>query len=344
MVVDSPPDEIETRLQKSPAGQEFLVRFRAYLDRTGFQISNLDFMEPTLGESPGPLLARIQHFLTQEEGSIPRIERSRQERLATEAQLKASLGVFRRPLLSWLLNLLDYGQLLREDVLFFLGLGWPVVRRFILELGHRMVRDGFLVEESDVFFTTQAEIEVFAAAPPKIDAADLKRNVGLRRERWTEQLRIKPPVLIPRDFSFAGIRLSRYMPEHPRAGAGNQMRGVPVSPGRATAPACVIGSPAEFQAMKAGGILVAPMTSPAWTPLLAMAGGVVTDVGGVLSHTSIVAREYGIPAVIGTGNATHRIATGQIVTVDGDLGFVTIDEPATESRTRHVSSETMQAQ
>ncbi|MCX6538732.1 MAG: PEP-utilizing enzyme [Acidobacteria bacterium] len=82
--------------------------------------------------------------------------------------------------------------------------------------------------------------------------------------------------------------------------------------------------------MKAGGILVAPMTAPAWTPLLAMASGVVTDVGNLLSHTSIVAREYGIPAVIGTGIATRRIANGQIVTVDGDLGIVTLGEPAPE--------------
>ena len=77
---------------------------------------------------------------------------------------------------------------------------------------------------------------------------------------------------------------------------------------------------------KAGNVLVAPMISAAWTPLLAMAAAVVTDIGGVLSHASIVAREYGIPAVIGTGVASRRIADGQIVTVDGNVGRVTIDD------------------
>ena len=79
--------------------------------------------------------------------------------------------------------------------------------------------------------------------------------------------------------------------------------------------------------MEPGDVLVARITTPAWTPLFAMASGIVTDVGGPLSHSSIVAREYGIPAVLGTGAATQRLATGQQVTVDGDAGTVTIEHP-----------------
>jgi rifampicin phosphotransferase len=71
-------------------------------------------------------------------------------------------------------------------------------------------------------------------------------------------------------------------------------------------------------------VLVAPITTPAWTPLFALASAIVTDIGGPLSHSSIVAREYGIPAVLGTGNATRRIQSGQIITVDGSAGTVTI--------------------
>jgi pyruvate,water dikinase len=76
--------------------------------------------------------------------------------------------------------------------------------------------------------------------------------------------------------------------------------------------------------MEPGTILVCPTTTPAWTPLFAQARGLVTDIGGVLAHGSIVAREYGIPAVMGTGDATQRIANGQVVTVDGTLGTVTL--------------------
>jgi phosphoenolpyruvate synthase/pyruvate phosphate dikinase len=76
--------------------------------------------------------------------------------------------------------------------------------------------------------------------------------------------------------------------------------------------------------MQAGDILVADITTPAWTPLFAMAAGIVTNVGGPLSHGSIVAREYGIPAVLGTGVATQRIHSGQTITVDGGAGIVTL--------------------
>jgi len=78
--------------------------------------------------------------------------------------------------------------------------------------------------------------------------------------------------------------------------------------------------------MKTGEVLVAPLTTPAWTPLFARAAAVVTDIGGPLSHGSIVAREYGIPAVLGTGEATKRIRNGQMITVDGSEGVVTLSQ------------------
>jgi pyruvate,water dikinase len=76
--------------------------------------------------------------------------------------------------------------------------------------------------------------------------------------------------------------------------------------------------------MKTGDVLVTALTTPAWTPLFARASAVVTDIGGPLSHGSIVAREYGIPAVLGTGEATERIQNGQVITVDGATGLVTL--------------------
>ena len=78
--------------------------------------------------------------------------------------------------------------------------------------------------------------------------------------------------------------------------------------------------------MRAGDVLVAPATTPAWTPLFAQAAAVVTDVGSVIAHASLVAREYGIPAVVGTANATSRLREGQVVTVDGTTGVVEVRE------------------
>lgn len=104
----------------------------------------------------------------------------------------------------------------------------------------------------------------------------------------------------------------------------DMINGFATSGGQATAPASVILSPADFAEMKLDTILVCPLTTPAWTPLFAQAKGLVTDIGGLMGHGSIVARQYGIPAVMGTGTSTSRIKHGQMVTVDGDNGTVRI--------------------
>ena len=102
------------------------------------------------------------------------------------------------------------------------------------------------------------------------------------------------------------------------------LTGFPVSPGTVTGPASVIHSPDDFDQMVPGTILVCPTTTPAWTPLFPQATALVTDIGGILAHGSIVAREFGIPAVLGLGNGTQRIASGQRITVDGTRGTVTL--------------------
>jgi pyruvate,water dikinase len=84
----------------------------------------------------------------------------------------------------------------------------------------------------------------------------------------------------------------------------------------------LVQGPEEFDRVQPGDILVAPVTAPAWTPLFSRVAAVVTDTGGALAHASLVAREYGIPAVVGTGDATARLRDGQIVTVDGSTGYV----------------------
>ena len=115
------------------------------------------------------------------------------------------------------------------------------------------------------------------------------------------------------------------MPAQTSQAAGDTIKGIGASPGRVVGIGRVIHDPGEFNQMQPNDILVAKITTPAWTPLFALASGVVTDVGGLLSHSSIVAREYHIPAVLGTGVATERIHSGQRITVDGDRGVVTID-------------------
>jgi pyruvate,water dikinase len=120
--------------------------------------------------------------------------------------------------------------------------------------------------------------------------------------------------------------LSRWLPARSRQASGTTISGTGTSPGRVTGTARVLRGPEDFTQLRPGDILVAKITTPAWTPLFALASAVVTDVGGPLSHGSIVAREYHIPAVLGTGVATERIRGGQRITVDGDAGTVRLHD------------------
>ena len=116
-----------------------------------------------------------------------------------------------------------------------------------------------------------------------------------------------------------------------REQAADVLTGIGASAGRVTATARVLSGSGDFGQLQAGDVLVASITTPAWTALFARAAAVVTDIGGPLSHSSIVAREYGIPAVLGTGVATRRITSGQTITVDGDTGRVILTESAEET-------------
>ena len=137
---------------------------------------------------------------------------------------------------------------------------------------------------------------------------------------------LTPPIALPfkGGTRFLGINFSSLLPARTGQPAGDVLKGIAASPGYITGRVRVIYGADEFAQMRQGDILVARITTPAWTPLFALAAGVVTDVGGPLSHSSIVAREYRIPAVLGTGVATERLHTGQNVTVDGDAGTVTL--------------------
>jgi pyruvate,water dikinase len=155
---------------------------------------------------------------------------------------------------------------------------------------------------------------------------DYRELVQERRALWERQRRVTPPAVLPIETGarFFGIDFSRWMPARTEQPAGETLKGVGASPGRVSGEARVILGPDEFGQMRPGEILTAKITTPAWTPLFALAAGIVADVGGPLSHSSIVAREYQIPAVLGTGLATERIRSGQRITVDGDQGMVII--------------------
>jgi phosphoenolpyruvate synthase/pyruvate phosphate dikinase len=150
---------------------------------------------------------------------------------------------------------------------------------------------------------------------------DLSGRIPPRQAEWQRYLKTTPPAILPEKSSWSIL-----IPWHRTSDDQSTLHGIGTSTGQVTAPACVLIGPDDFPSMRPGDVLVAVSTTPAWTPLFALASAVVTDIGGPLSHSSIVAREYGVPAVMATGSATRRIHTGQMITVDGSAGTVALKE------------------
>jgi pyruvate,water dikinase len=189
----------------------------------------------------------------------------------------------------------------------------------VLRIGEALTERGVLREVEDVFFLTHDE----AITSLSGDGRPRDADVDARRRLRVEQGSLVPPFVIGH---MAGP-LRRFWESYPRLFGADPspeaiVSGVPASAGRATGPVRVIRGPDEFDRLRAGEVLVAPLTAPAWTPLFARAAAVVTDVGSPAAHASIIAREYGIPAVVGCVDATARLRDGMLVTVDGRTGNV----------------------
>ncbi len=183
---------------------------------------------------------------------------------------------------------------------------------------------GAVDRPDDVFWLRREEIEQALAASDEAAAASYGVEIERRRELWRGQRRVTPPQMLPQN---GWYRLFKNMfPATSADQTGDVLSGIGASAGRVTAVARVLEGPEDFARLQPGEVLVANITTPAWTSLFARAAAVVTDIGGPLSHSSIVAREYGIPAVLGTAVGTKRIADGQRITVDGDAGTVRLTE------------------
>jgi pyruvate,water dikinase len=306
----------------------FWRRLDEHLARFGHAIYDLDFAKPTLGDDPAAILETLKYFAS---GEAP----DPAERRATAAaareratrRMSVQLRGVRRALFSRTVQLAQRFAPLREDALADVGMGWPTLRRMLHEIGHRLVAAGAIDVPDDVFWLTLDELQrAVAALDAGEHSATYRAAIAERRATWERERALTPPPALPLKSGarFLGIDFTAMMPSRTGQPAGDVLKGIAASPGHVTGPARVIHGPAEFEQMRKGDILVARITTPAWTPLFALASGVVTDVGGPLSHSSIVAREYHIPAVLGTGEATERLRSGQRITVDGSAGTVTL--------------------
>lgn len=226
---------------------------------------------------------------------------------AAERQVLAEAGPLKRALLAWVIPLAQRYAAVREPALATLGHGWQALRERLLALGALWAGAGRLASADDLFWLRWDEVRAMAEGGegPGADA------IAHRRATTEAQAAYTPPMTIGAP---------------PERTLGRAIAGVPASPGRVTGVVRVVRGPEDFETLAPGEILVATATTPAWTPLFHLAAAIVTDVGGPLSHGSIVAREFRIPAVLGTASATRRLKSGDVVTVDGDYGLVWLGE------------------
>jgi pyruvate,water dikinase len=332
LILEMPSDRLAQQLThgKVPLGNgnwgEFERRFRTHLRQYGHSIYDLDFAKPLPADDPLPLVEALKLFI-RGEGTDPHERQRKAMERREEAISVASSRVrgLKRRLFRWVLGWAQRFALVREDSIFDIGLGYPSLRALLLELGRRLAELGALAVSDDIFWLERTEVEQATAT---LDARgmleDMTGLVAERRAAWRACKRATPPQQLPPKGRVMGIKTDAFMPVDGDEQMSDLLKGVAASPGQVTATARVLLGPEDFGQMTPGDVLVAEITTPAWTPLFALAAGIVTDIGGPLSHGSIVAREYGIPAVLGTGVATRRIHSGQSVTVDGSAGTVSL--------------------
>ncbi|MDQ0729676.1 PEP/pyruvate-binding domain-containing protein [Arthrobacter sp. B1I2] len=306
-----------------------------FLDRYGRRaVGEIDVGLPRWSEEPAHILGILANYLRLEDPDLaPDVQFSKAAEEA-EAQVDrlvaraAARGRIRGRLVRAALHRARLFAGLRELPKYQLVVGLGEVRRQLLLVGRELEQSGTIERQDDMFFLDFAEARQAVSGNVADNGApvtNLRALVAARRQEYAQELRRRH---IPRVLLSDGAE-----PEAVRTAVGisgdGTLTGSPASAGTVTAAARVILDP-EGARLEPGEILVAPSTDPGWTPLFLTAGGLVMEMGGANSHGAVVAREYGIPAVVGVADATRLIATGQNITVDGGAGTVVPEGPGTQ--------------
>jgi pyruvate,water dikinase len=300
-----------------------------------------EFAEPAIDERPDLVLALLRHQLAAGYDPAVRDRELAGRRAAAAAEARAALAdhdVAARERFETALTRALAAYPVREDNEFHtVSAPGALVRRAVLEVGSRLTRRGRLPEPAAAFHLRP--LELLAALRRGDDQhALVARRAGERA--WamanpgpasygTPPPPPPPMTSLPAEARFANEAflwlLDRVLAPTPSPDADSEVvRGIAASPGSYTGVVCVIRDETELGRLCAGEVLVCPMTSPVWSVVFPSVGALVTDAGGTLSHPAIIAREYAVPAVVATGDATTRLRDGQVVTVDGTTGQVRV--------------------
>ena len=311
LLLTTPPAELAARRADWP--EELADGLGAFLAAYGHRaVAEIDLGLPRWSEDPTHILGMLANYLRGDpRDRAPDVLFARGEQEAEEmiGELAGRCGPVRARLVRFALGRARELAGLREMPKYWLVAVLAAMRAELSTVGAGLVRDGHLEEAGDVFFLDLAELR---------GDGDFATTVARRREDYARELRRRhlPRVLLS-DGTEPEALASVDAPE-------GALTGTPASPGSVTGIARVVTDPVGAH-LEPGEILVAPSTDPGWTPLFLTAGALVMEMGGANSHGAVVAREYGIPAVVGVRDAVAAITTGQRVTVDGTNGTVAVD-------------------
>jgi rifampicin phosphotransferase len=318
--IRQPPVTVAELGERSDAAT-FVSALEAFLAQHGHLGQGFDDLAlASWGEEPDRLLTelakRVEHLPAV--GADERRERQAAHGHALEAAVRAKLADDPERLERFDTTLAaarQIGPLTEVHNYWIDRMAQASIRRFVMRVGRRLVELGTIDDATDILYLHRGEV------PDVLRTANDQRALVLaRRSEQARWAAIRPPrkVGVPSSDGepdrFDGKRFASSEPD--------ELRGTGASAGVVRGTARVTLTQADFGAVQAGDIIVCPSSNPSWVPLFAIAGGLITNTGGVLSHAAVVAREFALPAVVGTGDATSRIADGRLVELDGSSGIV----------------------
>jgi phosphohistidine swiveling domain-containing protein len=319
-------------LEGSPRGSRFL---QEWLDPYRLEFGNRsiwphEFVFPTWREEPVPIIEMVRAYLESDYDYPAAIDAVRRDLddAVRELMEQAPAGAGRDRLQVALDRALAMNPL-TPDHHFYIDQGTNARLRLVaIAIGRKLVEAGHVLDPEDVLFLRYNELRLLMADPAAVPAREL---VSRRRDEREAAFAVRPPEWIgtatEEALAFPYLANWGFPDRFYRAReVQEELVGLAASPGVVEGPARVVNSPEQFDSVREGDVLVCTMTNPAWVVVFTKVAGLVTDSGGVVSHPAVIAREFGIPAVVGTSVATERVTTGDVLRVNGTTGRVELLE------------------
>lgn len=327
LVLESDPATALAWLRERPAARPVIAILNAFLQRHGHRCPNEgEWLNPRWADEPEKVIGIVAGYLRAGNRANPleAVARQRRKRDDVFGWAMRRLDPVRRACFRYLLSRSRQAVRLRDNGKnCYMKAAYPM-RRIVWQLGVRWANRGWLGQPEDIFFLAIEEIEKFiAAGDPASSDLILTARVAGRRKAIENWLGVRAPRVLDADGRPVSTSASDL-------GTESVLQGLPASCGRARGKARVIHDPCEAVRLTPDDVLVTRATDSGWTPFFPLVAGLVVEVGGQLSHAAIVAREYGIPAVVNVREATRRIQEGQTIIVDGTTGQIYLEDTEAE--------------